>query len=81
MVGQPAVTLNDLGQGRAIYCAAPIERAMAQGDAWADAGARARDAFARSTEPWRALRAAGPRWSAMLLTWRWLCSRGDAMMC
>ena len=33
--GNPLVTLNDLGQGRAIYCAAPIERAVAQGDAWA----------------------------------------------
>ena len=29
------MTLNQVGQGRAIYMAVPIERAIAQGDPWA----------------------------------------------
>lgn len=33
--GSPLLTLNQLGQGRAIYMAAPIERALAQGDPYA----------------------------------------------
>ncbi len=33
--GSPLVTLNSFGTGRAVYLAAPIERALAQGDAWA----------------------------------------------
>jgi len=33
--GSPLLTVNQLGQGRAIYLAVPIERAIAQGDPWA----------------------------------------------
>ncbi len=33
--GSPLLTLNQFGQGRAIFCAAPFERAIAQGDPWA----------------------------------------------
>ena len=33
--GSPLLTLNQVGQGRAIYIAAPLERAIAQGDPWA----------------------------------------------
>lgn len=33
--GSPLLTMNQLGQGRAIYLAAPLERAIAQGDPWA----------------------------------------------
>jgi len=33
--GSPLLTLNQLGQGRAVYMAAPIERALAQGDPYA----------------------------------------------
>ncbi len=33
--GSPLLTLNQLGQGRAIYMAAPIERSLAQGDPYA----------------------------------------------
>lgn len=33
--GTPLLTLNQFGQGRAIFCAAPLERAVAQGDPWA----------------------------------------------
>lgn len=33
--GSPLVTLNSFGTGRAVFLAAPIERALAQGDAWA----------------------------------------------
>lgn len=33
--GSPLLTLNQLGQGRAIYMAAPVERALAQGDPYA----------------------------------------------
>jgi hypothetical protein len=33
--GSPLLTLNQVGQGRAIYVAAPLERAIAQGDPWA----------------------------------------------
>ena len=33
--GSPLLTLNQVGQGRAIYMAAPLERAIAQGDPWA----------------------------------------------
>lgn len=33
--GSPLLTVNQVGQGRAIYLAAPIERAIAQGDPWA----------------------------------------------
>ncbi|MEI7813598.1 MAG: beta-galactosidase trimerization domain-containing protein [Coriobacteriia bacterium] len=33
--GSPLLTINHLGQGRAIYVAVPLERAIAQGDPWA----------------------------------------------
>lgn len=33
--GSPLLTMNIVGQGRAIYVAAPVERAIAQGDAYA----------------------------------------------
>jgi hypothetical protein len=33
--GSPVLTINQLGQGRAVYVAFPIERALAQGDPWA----------------------------------------------
>ncbi len=33
--GSPLLTVNSVGQGRAVYIAAPIERAIAQGDPWA----------------------------------------------
>lgn len=33
--GSPLLTVNQLGQGRAIYIAAPVERAIAQNDPWA----------------------------------------------
>jgi endo-1,4-beta-mannosidase len=33
--GSPLLTRNQLGQGRAVYLAAPVERALAQGDPWA----------------------------------------------
>ena len=33
--GSPLLTLNQFGQGRAVCIAAPLERAIAQGDAWA----------------------------------------------
>ncbi len=39
--GSPLVTLQQYGQGRAVFVAAPIERALAQGDPWsAPAAAR-----------------------------------------
>ncbi len=37
--GSPLLTLNQAGQGRAVLCAAPLERALAQGDPWAPPGA------------------------------------------
>lgn len=40
--GSPLLTVNQLGQGRAIFIAAPVERALAQGDPWA-APVRARE--------------------------------------
>ena len=33
--GSPLLTVNQYGQGRAVYIAAPLERAIAQGDPWA----------------------------------------------
>ena len=33
--GSPLLTVNQFGQGRAIYIAVPLERAIAQGDPWA----------------------------------------------
>jgi len=33
--GSPLLTVNQVGQGRAVYVALPIERAIAQGDPWA----------------------------------------------
>lgn len=33
--GSPLLTVNQFGQGRAVYIAFPIERAIAQGDPWA----------------------------------------------
>ena len=33
--GSPLLTVNQAGQGRAVYCAVPLERAIAQGDPWA----------------------------------------------
>ena len=33
--GSPLLTVNQYGQGRAIYVAVPLERAIAQGDQWA----------------------------------------------
>ncbi len=33
--GSPLLTVNQVGQGRAVYIATPIERALAQGDPWA----------------------------------------------
>lgn len=33
--GSPLLTINQVGQGRAIYAAIPLERAIAQGDPWA----------------------------------------------
>jgi beta-galactosidase len=33
--GSPLLTLHAYGSGRAVYLAAPLERALAQGDAWA----------------------------------------------
>lgn len=33
--GSPLLTVNQVGQGRAVYVATPLERAIAQGDAWA----------------------------------------------
>jgi endo-1,4-beta-mannosidase len=33
--GSPLLTVNQVGQGRAIYLAAPVERAIAQNDPWA----------------------------------------------
>ena len=34
-VASPLLTVNQYGQGRAIYIAVPLERAIAQGDQWA----------------------------------------------
>lgn len=34
-VGNPLLTVNQSGQGRAVYIATPLERAIAQGDPWA----------------------------------------------
>jgi hypothetical protein len=34
-LGNPLLTVNQMGQGRAIYIALPLERAIAQGDPWA----------------------------------------------
>lgn len=36
--GSPLLTVNQVGQGRAVFVAAPIERAMAQDDPWATPG-------------------------------------------
>jgi endo-1,4-beta-mannosidase len=33
--GSPLLTVNQVGQGRAVYVAVPLERAIAQGDPWA----------------------------------------------
>lgn len=33
--GSPLLTMNQFGQGRAVYIAAPLERAISQGDPWA----------------------------------------------
>ncbi len=33
--GSPLLTVNAVGQGRAVYVAVPLERAIAQGDPWA----------------------------------------------
>lgn len=33
--GSPLLTVNQYGQGKAVYIATPIERALAQGDPWA----------------------------------------------
>lgn len=33
--GSPLLTVNQVGQGRAVYMAIPVERAIAQGDPWA----------------------------------------------
>jgi endo-1,4-beta-mannosidase len=33
--GSPVLTMNQLGQGKAVYIAFPVERALAQGDPWA----------------------------------------------
>lgn len=33
--GSPLLTVNQVGQGRAVYISAPVERAIAQGDPWA----------------------------------------------
>jgi beta-galactosidase len=33
--GSPLLTVSQVGQGRAVYIAAPLERAIAQGDPWA----------------------------------------------
>jgi hypothetical protein len=33
--GSPLLTVNQVGQGRAVYIATPLERAIAQGDPWA----------------------------------------------
>ena len=33
--GSPLLTVNQVGQGRAVYVATPLERAIAQGDPWA----------------------------------------------
>ena len=33
--GSPLLTVNSVGQGRAVYVAVPLERAIAQGDPWA----------------------------------------------
>jgi hypothetical protein len=33
--GSPLLTSNQFGQGTAVFCAAPVERAIAQGDPWA----------------------------------------------
>lgn len=33
--GSPLLTVNQVGQGRAVYIALPLERAIAQGDPWA----------------------------------------------
>lgn len=33
--GSPLLTVNQVGQGRAVFVAAPLERAIAQGDPWA----------------------------------------------
>lgn len=33
--GSPLLTVNQVGQGRAVFIAAPLERAIAQGDPWA----------------------------------------------
>ncbi len=40
--GSPLLTVNQVGQGRAVYVAAPLERAIAQGDPWATPSAVAR---------------------------------------
>lgn len=37
--GSPLLTVNQVGQGRAVFIAAPLERAIAQGDPWATPGA------------------------------------------
>ncbi len=36
--GNPLLTVNQVGQGRAVYMSAPLERAIAQGDPWATPG-------------------------------------------
>ncbi|MDP2183547.1 MAG: cellulase family glycosylhydrolase [Actinomycetota bacterium] len=36
--GSPLLTMNQFGQGRAVYVALPVERAIAQGDPWATPG-------------------------------------------
>ena len=33
--GSPLLTVNSYGSGRAVYVSTPVERALAQGDAWA----------------------------------------------
>ena len=38
-LGNPLLTVNHVGQGRAVCIAAPLERALARGDAWMAAGA------------------------------------------
>lgn len=40
--GSPLLTVNQLGQGRAIYLAAPVERAIAANDPWAKSAPVAR---------------------------------------
>ena len=49
--GSPLLTVNQYGQGRAIYVAVPLERAIAQGDQWATPGLPAR-CSAKCTGRW-----------------------------